>query len=200
MSFRDVQDGRWAWLMVLSVLMVSQPAAAAPDRPSSPDVAAASVWTLEITGGVFREAWDYNLSDEDLGGGTTAVFRRLGRAWSVGVRALLLGVHQERVPSTIVSGGSLLVRWHRPRPSGDYFAEIAGGLSYAAGVVPQRGTQFNYVAESGMGVRRSLTGRTGLVATLSWLHLSNNGLAGRSRNPDIQAFGIRIGVTMPLAD
>jgi hypothetical protein len=35
---------------------------------------------------------------------------------------------------------------------------------------------------------------THLLAGLRWIHVSNNGLAGRDRNPDIEAIGPQMGI------
>ena len=35
-----------------------------------------------------------------------------------------------------------------------------------------------------------------LLAGLKWIHVSNNGLAGRDRNPDIEAVGPTLGVLL----
>jgi hypothetical protein len=36
------------------------------------------------------------------------------------------------------------------------------------------------------------------LAAVRWIHFSNNGLAGRDRNPDIEATGAHVGVLMPF--
>jgi hypothetical protein len=153
---------------------------------------------MEVGGEVTREAWNYNLSDEDLWGGSAKVSYRVNRNWSVGSEVMLVWVHQERVSSTPVAGFSLAARREFPAAIASYFVETAGGLSYAARFVPQRGTRFNYVAEAAAGVIRPVGRDTYLVVSLRWLHLSNSGTAGRSRNPDIQALGFRIGFLVPL--
>lgn len=171
----------------------------ADDRAPSPAGAPAGPWTVQFVGDIYREVWDYNLSDEDLFGAAAAALYRVSRRWSVGVETLLFAVHQERVPSVAVAGIAPLLRWHRLRTGGSYFAEGGGGLSYATGIVPERGTQFNYIGHLGVGLTRTFSSGTTFVGSLRWLHLSNNSLAGRSRNPDIQAIGLRAGVVVPLS-
>ena len=153
---------------------------------------------MEVSGEVTREAWNYNLSDEDLWGGSAHIWYRVGRTWSIGSEVLVLWVHQERVASTPVAGFSIAVRREFPAPTVSYFVEWDGGLSYAARFVPQRGTRFNFVTEAAAGVIRPVGRDSHVVFSLRWLHLSNNGTAGRSRNPDIQALGFRVGVLVPL--
>ena len=171
----------------------------ADDRaPSSAGAAAAGPWTVQFVGDVYREAWDYNLSDEDLFGAAAAALYRVNRRWSVGLETMIFGVHQERVPSVAVGGVAPLVRWHRLKTRGSYFAEGGGGVTYATGIVPELGTRLNYISPLGVGLTRTLGSGTTLVGSIRWLHLSNNSLAGRSRNPDIQAIGLRAGVVVPL--
>jgi hypothetical protein len=154
--------------------------------------------SAEFVGGVYREAWDYNLSDEDLFGGSAAIVYRLTTNWAIGLEGFVIGVHQETTPSTAVPGFATLVRWQRARTAIAPFIEIGVGLSYAVDPVPARGTRFNYVALIGAGVTRPLTDDLSLLIALRWLHLSNNGLAGRDHNPDVQALGARIGVVVPF--
>ena len=156
-------------------------------------------WVFEIGGAALREAWDYNLSDEDVGALFATLLYRHARHWAFGVEVAAIGVHQERVPSVGVGGFTLVTRWQRPVGAGSWFADVGVGLSYATGIVPERGTRFNYVAQSSVGLSRPVGARTSLSAALTWLHLSNNGLRGRSRNPDIQALGVRVGVSVPLS-
>jgi Lipid A 3-O-deacylase (PagL) len=159
----------------------------AEERPSAVPVSAAPRGgAVHVGGEIYREAWNYNLSDEDLFGGSVRLSYPVSRHWSVGAEVLILWVHQERVPSTPLAGGALLVRRQFPHSRVSYFVEGGGGLSYSARFVPQRGTRFNYIAEAAV------------EASFRFLHISNNGLAGRDRNPDIEAFGIRIGMLLPL--
>jgi hypothetical protein len=156
-------------------------------------------WSLEIGAAALREAWDYNLSDEDVGAVLATFFYRLSRDWAFGVEFAGIGVHQERVPSVGMGGFALVTRWQRPLGAGSWFAEAGAGLSYGSGIVPDRGTRFNYMAQSSVGISRPLRAGRSLTAALMWLHLSNNGLAGRARNPDIQALGVRVGVSIALS-
>ena len=156
-------------------------------------------WVIETGGAALREAWDYNLSDEDVGAGFATLLYRLARNWALGVEVAGIGVHQERVPSVAVGGFALVTRWQRPLGAGSWFADVGAGLSYGSGIVPERGTRFNYIARSSVGLSRPVSARTSLSAALMWLHLSNNGVAGRARNPDIQAIGVRVGVSVLLS-
>jgi hypothetical protein len=154
---------------------------------------------MEVAGDVYREAWNYNLSDEDLFGGSVGLWYPLASRWSIGGEALCLWVHQEMAPSAPLAAIALIARRQFARVRLSYFVEGGGGLSYAARFVPNRGTRFNYVAEAGAGITHATSRYVHFIASFRFLHVSNNGLAGRDRNPDIEAFGIRIGMLLPLS-
>lgn len=68
------------------------------------------------------------------------------------------------------------------------------GISEADTLVPPRGTRFNYLALGSAGVTIRMTSSVHLLTALKWVHVSNNGLAGRHRNPDIEAVGPQVGL------
>lgn len=83
------------------------------------------------------------------------------------------------------------VRWGRG--AAQPFIDVGVGLSDATQPVPPGGTRFNYLAVIGAGVAVPRRGAT-WSAGGRWWHASNNGREGRSRNPDIQALGLMVGV------
>lgn len=167
------------------------------DAVASPPTRRSSA--VEVAGEIHREAWNYNASDEDLFGGSAGIWYPVGRNWSIGSEVPVLWVHQERVASTPLAGVTLIGRRHFQRANVSYFVEGGGGLSYSARFVPHRGTRFNYIAQAAVGIIHPTTRYAHLTVSLRFLHVSNNGLAGRDRNPDIEAFGIRVGLLMPLS-
>jgi hypothetical protein len=142
-----------------------------------------------------REAWNFNEMREDLYGGTLALGYGFGRRWAIVLEISTLRVTQVLIRDAWLSGVSPLLRW---RVAGSdrwtFFIEAGPGVSYADTPVPFRGTRFNYLFQTGPGVTRLVSGRAHLAGGLRWLHLSNNSLAGRDRNPDIQALGGHLGV------
>jgi hypothetical protein len=74
------------------------------------------------------------------------------------------------------------------------FLEGEIGVSEADTLVPPRGTRFNYLALGGVGFTTRIGSAVHLLTGLKLLHLSNNGLAGRDRNPDIEAIGPHVAV------
>jgi hypothetical protein len=163
-----------------------------------PSSAARRGW-VEVAGEVYREAWNYNVSDEDLFGGSASLWYPVAPHWSIGTEALVVWAHQERVPSAPVAGVVLLARRRFDRQNVSYFVEGGGGMSYAARFVPQRGTRFNYIFGGSAGVIHQTSRYAYLIASFRFFHLSNNGMAGRDRNPDIEAFGLRVGMLLPLS-
>jgi hypothetical protein len=73
------------------------------------------------------------------------------------------------------------------------YLEVKVGVSDADTFVPPRGTRFNYLALGGAGVTVRLGRGIHGLSGLEWVHVSNGGFAGRDRNPDIEAVGLRVG-------
>ena len=189
----------------LPAVCVAQPADVVPDAADvqSPVIGGAQPtaepdglarWHLELTGGFFLEAWDLNRFREQLFGGTIAFSRRVTPHWTIGVETSLLRVNWQPVGGLFLPALSVVLR-RTVLQIGDsaVFLEGGGGASYASDEVPDRGTRFNLVSQTGVGLARALSPRTDVVGGLRWLHVSNNSLDGRARNPDIQALGLYVG-------
>jgi len=151
-------------------------------------------WQLELTGRFFLEVWDLNLYQEQLVGGAITLSRLLTPNWTLGVETSLLHVNQEPNGNVLLPAVTVMVRWSVFRVGEtSVFLDGGGGASYASDEVPNRGTRFNLIFQSGVGLVRPLSPRIALVGGLRWLHVSNNSLHGRDHNPDIQALGLYIG-------
>ena len=151
-------------------------------------------WQLELTGRFFLEVWDLNLYQEQLVGGAITLSRQLTPNWTLGVETSLLHVNQEPIGNVLLPAVTVMVRWSAFRVGEtSVFFDGGGGASYASDEVPNRGTRFNLIFQSGVGLVRPLSPRIALVGGLRWLHVSNNSLHGRDHNPDIQALGLYIG-------
>ena len=151
-------------------------------------------WHLELTGRFFLEVWDLNLYKEQLVGGAITLSRQLTPNWTLGVETSLLHVNQEPIGDVLLPTVSVMLRWSVFRVGEtSVFLDGGGGASYASDEVPNRGTRFNLIFQSGVGLVRPLSPRIALVGGLRWLHVSNNSLDGRDHNPDIQALGLYIG-------
>jgi len=101
----------------------------------------------------------------------------------------------QRAEDAVLLGLSIGVRG-RIYQSGRLSAFLQGdvGISHTAIATPPRGTRFNYVAIGGGGVMVRVHPRIHAVAALQLIHVSNAGLKGPGRNPDIEAIGPSIGL------
>jgi hypothetical protein len=181
---------------VLAIVSLPTPSAAqwAPAPAAATEPFARRGWHLELGGHGALEAWNYNISREELAGlvpGITYGIRDglvLTGSWPMYLVSQL-GVDAYLVGATFGVRGRV---YRRERWAA--FLEMKVGVSGADTFVPPRGTRFNYLAFAGGGVTvRFARGVHGL-AGLEWIHVSNGGFAGRDRNPDIEAIGPRLGV------
>ena len=183
-----------ALLLVLSAAgnAAAQTAAAAP--PDSPF--ARGRWHFEFDGQAALEAWNYNVSHEELYG--------LGQGLTYGLRnGLVLRMNQrfiyisQRGEDGVALGLTIGVRG-RVLQRGRTAAFLQGelGISHTAVAAPPRGTRFNYLAVGGAGMMLRLNGRAQIVTSLQLTHVSNASLKGAGRNPDIEAIGLSLGLNL----
>jgi hypothetical protein len=170
----------------------AQTAAAAPsDGPF-----AAHRWHFEVEGQAALEAWNYNISHEELYG--------LGEGLTYGLRdGLVLRMNQQfiyvsqRSQDAVLLGLTIGVRgraFERGRTIGFLQGEL--GISYTAIATPPRGTRFNYLAIGGGGFLVRLNDRAHVLTALQVVHVSNGGIKGAGRNPDIEAIGVALGLNL----
>jgi hypothetical protein len=167
-------------------------------RPASEDGFDKGRWHAEFAVQAALEAWNYNTSHEELYGLLQGVTYGLRDGLVVTARQRLYYVSQ-RLNDTRVLGLTAGLRarvYQRGRASG--FVQFDLGVSDSPIAVPRRGTRFNYLALGGAGLAFRLTPRVRMVTTLELLHLSNAGLAGHDRNPDIEAIGPSLGLSIGL--
>ncbi len=181
-----------------ALLFVFCAGARAQDAPASgaDGPFAARRWHVEagLHGAV--EAWNYNVSHEELYG--------LRQSVTYGLRdGLVLTMNQHVYYVSQRSNDSWLLGltfgfrgrvYQRGRAT--VFVEGDVGISDAAIATPPRGTRFNYLAMGSGGLLVRLRPRVYAVAGLEWVHVSNFSLKGPGRNPDIEAVGPRIGVVV----
>lgn len=182
-----VSLGFSVWLSIPLLAQQSPP----PDDPF-----AKGAWNLEIGAHGALEAWNYNISQESLLAGITAVSYGLRKNLALVISSPFYYIEQ-RGPDAWMLGTTWGVRWRvveRRRASG--FLEFEVGISKADVYAPPGGTRFNYLALGAAGITTPIAPGTHLLASIKWVHVSNNGLAGRSRNPDIEAVGPRVAVLL----
>jgi hypothetical protein len=173
-------------------------AGAGAARAQSPgdDPFARHRWHFELDARAAIEAWNYNISHEELYG--------LGQTLTYGLRdGLVLRMGQrfvyvsQRGQDGVLLGLTIGVRgrlFARGRVSAFLQGDV--GVSYSAIAAPPRGTRFNYLAIGGPGLMVRLSDRAHLFTTLEVAHVSNNGVKGSARNPDIEAVGPSIGLNL----
>src|SRR5262245_34068790 len=171
-------------------------AAVARAQPAAPDAFTRGTWHFEADASVAFEAWNYNGSHEDLFGLTQAVTYGVGEGFAIRGAQRFIYVSQ-RAEDAVLLGLTIGVR-QRVGRHGRVTGFVQGdlGISYTAIAAPPRGTRFNYLAIGGGGVTIRTSPRVHVVTTALLTHISNAGLKGPSRNPDIEALGVTLGLNL----
>ena len=184
--------------LLASMVCILSAAGAAAQTPSTlpvpDDPLARHGWHLDLTVHSAFEVANYNGNHEEMFGEFAGFTYGIREGLAIRVAAPLYYVWQRGTDGTLfgVTGGLRGRLVEKPRWSA--FWEFELGVSEADTYVPPRGTRFNYLAIGGGGVTVQIRPGIHLLGGLRFVHLSNNSLAGRSRNPDIEALGPMIGV------
>lgn len=162
--------------------------------PAAADPFADRGWHLELALHGAVEAWNYNRSREEMYGLSAGLTYGLTEGIVLTARAPLYYISQRGIDAMLL-GATVGVRGrvYRRGPVA-VFLEVDVGISDADTVTPPRGTRLNYLALGGAGATVMLSRGVHLLGTMRWAHVSNAGIAGRDRNPDIEAFGPQVGV------
>jgi hypothetical protein len=185
-----------ARLLPLVLCLVSSQAAAQSVRETTAlgDPFARRGWHLQLAGHAAIETWNYNVSHEELYGIVPGITYGVREGLTIGATGPLYYVSQRGVDAWLL-GATIGVRgrvYRRHRWS--LYMEFDVGVSEADTSTPPRGTRFNYLVRGGGGLTARVHPGIHLLAGLRWIHISNNGLAGRNRNPDIEAVGPQLGL------
>jgi len=177
-------------------LLAGQARAQGLPSSSSDDAFAKGRWRAEFLVEGALEAWNYNPSHEELFGLVQGVTYGLKDGLVLMVRQRLYYISQRKNDSRLlgITAGLRARVYHYGRATG--FLQFDLGISDAAVALPPGGTRFNYVAIGGGGVMVRLNDRLHLLTALEVIHISNAGLAGPDRNPDIEAIGPTVGVSI----
>ncbi len=174
------------------------PAAAAQSATSKAgdaiDPFANRSWCLELSGHAAFEAWNYNISHEEMYAIRAGLTYGLRDGLVLTAAGPLSYVDQRGVDAWMLGATAGVRGRFLRRGRATAFWEIEVGVAEADTFTPPRGTRFNYLVLGGAGAIIRLQRALHLVAGVTWVHVSNNGLAGRDRNPDIEAIGPRLGV------
>jgi hypothetical protein len=181
-------------LHALVLLVLSAPSARAQTFPAGGDPFAAGRWHFEVDAVAAVEAWNYNISHEEMYGLSEGVTYGVGKGLVLRANQRFAYVSQ-RSEDAVLLGLTIGMRgrvYQRGRVSA--FVQGDVGISHTAVATPPRGTRFNYLAAAGAGVTVRVRPRLHLVGTLQMVHVSNFGVKGPGRNPDIEAIGPSIGM------
>lgn len=181
-----------------SLLLLAALAVCARDGYAQPDPFERRSWALELSATGLTEAWNYNRSREELVGihpGITYAVRD-GIMLHVGPTVWYVSQRGTDAFAIGLSGGARWAVWRGSRRA--LSLDLAVGGSRAESPVPPGGTRFNYIFRAGATLTWPAPGGVRAQAGVSWLHLSNNSLNGRGRNPDVQALGVQLGVLVPF--
>jgi hypothetical protein len=184
-------------LLASLVYIVSATGTAAQTRTTPPvpeDPLARHGWHLDLTVHNAFEVAYYNGNHEEMLAGFAGFTYGIREGLAVRVATPLYYVWQRGTDAYLfgVTGGLRGRLVKKPRWSA--FWEFELGVSEADTYVTPRGTRFNYLAMGGGGVTVRIRPGIHLLGGLRFVHLSNNSLAGRNRNPDIEALGPAIGL------
>jgi len=177
------------------VLLLLAPASARA-QSAEPTPFTKGTWHFEADASAAFELWNHNISHEDLFGLTQAVSYGVGDGFAITGAQRFMYVSQ-RAEDAVILGLTMGVRRRIGRP-GRVTGFLQGdlGISYTAIATPPRGTRFNYLAIGGGGILIRHSPRVHVVTTMLLTHISNGGLRGRSRNPDIEALGVTLGLNL----
>lgn len=163
---------------------------------SADDAFAKGRWHFETEAIAAVEAWNYNVSHEELYGLSEGVTYGLRDGLALRASQRFAYVSQ-RSQDAVMLGLTIGVRG-RLYQRGRVAAYLQGdvGISHTAIATPPRGTRFNYVAIGGGGVMVRVHARAHVFSTLQLVHISNASLKGPGRNPDLEAIGPTVGLLL----
>jgi hypothetical protein len=182
--------------ILLLALLAGDARAQTASPAASDDAFANGRWRAEFFAQAALEAWNYNPSHEELFGLVQGVTYGLRNGLVLMARQRLYYISQRRNDSRLLSLTTGLRGrvYRRGRTTG--FLQFDVGVSDAAVALPPGGTRFNYLAIGGGGVMVRINQRLQAVAAIEVIHVSNAGLAGNDRNPDIEAIGPSLGLSI----
>jgi hypothetical protein len=174
-----------AALLLVFLLSSERTAAAQPVDPFERDVR-----TFEFAGNYLPEVWNKNLATDRLAGATFTAGASWAQGWQAVTEFALGRAMLGRGPDALYVGLAGGFRRHVVgRGRSRVFVDALFGFALANRHVPDRGTSFNWVAQGGGGFMRHLTDHVHLVTGMRVFHLSNAGMQGNDRNPDLEAIG-----------
>ena len=178
----------------MTLVALAIPAAASSQTRTNDDAFAPHAWHFELAAQAAIEAWNYNISHEEIYAVSEGVTYGMRDGLTLRMNQRIAYVSQ-RAEDAVLLGLTIGVRgrvYRRGRVSAFLQGEV--GISHTAIATPPRGTRFNYVAAGGGGAMVRVKPRVHLVTTMQLIHISNAGVKGPGRNPDIEAIGPSLGL------
>ena len=181
------------FLLTAVCLLTALPASAQTERQWD-DPFARGAWNFQLAAHSAFEIWNYNGNHEEMYGFVPGLSYGLSDAVAAVLTFPMYYVNQRGVDAALqgITFGLRSRLYRRGRAS--IFFDFDVGWSYADTYTPPRGTRFNYLALGSVGTIVRMKRGLDLMAGVRLIHVSNNGLAGRHRNPDIEALGLQLGV------
>lgn len=178
---------------VAFVLAAALPARGQTERQWE-DPFARGAWNFQLTGHAAFEIWNYNGNHEEMYGFAPGISYGLDNRVALVFTFPMYYVDQRGVDAALqgITFGFRIRLYGTGRAS--IYCDFDVGWSYADTYTPPRGTRFNYLALGTVGTTVRVKRGLDLMAGVRLIHVSNNGLAGRDRNPDIEALGLQLGV------
>jgi hypothetical protein len=183
-------------LTILHVLALLLLPVVARAQDAAPDPFTRGTWHFEADASAAFELWNYNASHEDLFGLSQSVTYGVRDGFAIHGAQRFIYISQ-RGQDAVLLGLTMGVRrriGHPGRVTGFLQGDL--GISYTAIATPPRGTRFNYLAVGGGGVMIRTSPRVHVVTTALLTHISNAGIKGSSRNPDLEALGVAVGINV----
>jgi hypothetical protein len=182
------------FFLILAALVATAAPASGQTERQWDDPFARGAWNFQLAAHSAFEIWNYNGNHEEMYGFVPGISYGLSDAVAFVVTFPMYYVDQRGVDAAFqgISWGLRSRVYRRGRAS--IFFDVEVGVSYADTYTPPRGTRFNYLALGTVGTIVRVKRGLDLMAGVRLAHVSNNGLAGRDRNPDIEALGLHIGV------
>lgn len=181
-------------ILIAVLLAAGAGAPAAAQSAPLDDPFERGAWNFQLAGHAAFEIWNYNGNHEEIYGFVPGISYGLSDAVAAVVAFPMAYVDQRGVDAAL-QGITFALRsrvYRRGRASLYFDFEV--GVSYADTYTPPRGTRFNYLAVGTVGIITPIRRGLDVMAGAKLIHVSNNGLAGRDRNPDIEALGVQAGI------
>jgi hypothetical protein len=180
--------------MLAALLVCAAPSSFAQTLAQRDRAFEAGRWHAEFATTAALEAWNYNISHEQLYGLSEGITYGLRDGLVLTATQRIFYVSQQANDAWVLSlTAGLRGRVYQGRRL-SAFLEFAAGISDTSIATPPRGTRFNYLLMGSGGTLTRLKANLHLVSAIQVTHLSNASLKGPSRNPDLEAVGVSVGL------